>query len=47
MNKKKWKEGLLTTLDTAIKKDCTTLIRKHAYELNKIHVQTLTPLIEL
>ena len=38
--KKKWKEGFLTVLDMAIKKDSITSIRKQANEL-KVHEKTV------
>ena len=42
---KKWKEGFLTALSTAIKKDPTTSIRKHTMEL-KVHEKTMRTAIK-
>ena len=42
---KKWKEGFLTALTTAIKKDPTTPIRKHTNEL-KVYEKTVRTTIE-
>ena len=42
---KKWKEGFLTALTTAIKKDLTILIWKHSNEL-KVHKKTVRTAIK-